>query len=266
MRLLVKIGGTLVDEAARRDALAQQLAKLAGNHAVVVVHGGGKQMTRFLEERGIQSAFVNGLRVSDEGVIDAALKVIAGSVNKQLVAALQKAGQKAVGLSGVDGQLTRAERWSEELGYVGRPVESNGALLDLLLNAGYLPTVACLAADLQGVIYNVNADQMAVSCAVAFRSDVLLFLTDVPGVKNAEGAVLERLMPTGAASLIQAGTAHGGMQAKLEAACAGLEGGVKEIMIAPGTEPDICARLLGGEALGTKLTLQPLPAGQGSLV
>ncbi len=253
MKVLVKVGGTLLDEERSRTSLAWQIGALAREHRVAVVHGGGRQMTRFLEERGIASRFVGGLRVSDETVIDAACKVIAGSVNKQFVAAFSAAGQPAVGLSGVDGGLTRAEQLREELGFVGRPVASNGALLELLIHGGYLPVIACIAGDEHGTIYNVNADQMAVSCAVAFGADRLLFLTDVAGVKDANGRVLPDLEMAELEGLIQSGVAYGGMQAKLEAAKGAVEKGVSEVVIASGQELDVCARVFAGIPVGTRL-------------
>jgi acetylglutamate kinase len=257
MRVLIKMGGTLLDEQEQRENLARQIASLGKDHTLVVVHGGGKQLTRFLDERGITSRFVNGLRVSDERVIDAASKVIAGSVNKLLVGSLCGAGQRAVGLSGVDGGLTVAEQMDPDLEFVGTPVRSNGLLLELLADAGYLPVVACLAADESGQIYNVNADQMAVSCAVAFRASKLLFLTDVAGVRDGNGAVLSHISSAEANRLIREGVAHGGMQAKLEAASLALERGIEEVIIAPGHEPDICSRLLTGAPIGTRLVGVP---------
>ncbi len=254
MKVLIKLGGTLLDDAAKRADLAQQLTQVAKQCSLVVVHGGGKQVTRFLEERGVVSRFAGGLRVSDETVIDAVTKVIAGSINKQLVAALCAAGQWAVGLSGVDGSLTTALPVSPELQFVGKPQRTDGKLLEVLLSAGYVPAVACIAADAAGHIYNVNADQMAVSCAVGWRADKLLFLTDVPGVKNAAGTVAAHLTPPEIHELIQSGAAHGGMQAKLESAVWALEGGLSEVVIAPGQEADICGQLLAGKAIGTRIS------------
>lgn len=253
MKVLIKLGGTLLDETDRQADLARQLARISDQ--LVVVHGGGKQVTRFLEERGIQSRFVGGLRVSDESVIDAVTKVIAGSVNKRLVSALISAGRASVGLSGIDGALTVAAQLNSELAFVGSPGRTDGRLLDLLVQGGYLPVVACLAGDSHGNIYNVNADQMAVSCAAGWRADKLLFLTDVAGVRGAAGAVLSRLDEKDIEELIQSGTAHGGMQAKLNAARAALQSGLAEVVIASGHEPDICARLLAGEPLGSRLFL-----------
>jgi acetylglutamate kinase len=255
VKVLVKLGGTLLDEVASRASLARQLAEVSREYELVVVHGGGKQVTRYLEERGVQSRFVGGLRVSDNAVIEAVTHVIAGGVNKQLVAAIVAAGESAVGLSGVDGPLTLAGQLSPELGYVGKPLWTDGRLLDLLVNAGHLPVIACIAGDKQGNIYNVNADQMAVSCAAGFGAEKLLFLTDVPGVKNGDGQVVTSLNRTAISGLIASGVAHGGMQAKLEAAVNGLENGVSEVTIALGREDNVCARLLAGEALGTRLVL-----------
>ncbi|MBV9443712.1 MAG: acetylglutamate kinase [Acidobacteriaceae bacterium] len=256
MKVLIKVGGTLLDEPESRARIARQLAEIAREYELVVVHGGGRQMTRYLEERGIQSRFVDGLRVSDEPVIDAILKVIAGSVNKQLVLAITSAGESAVGISGVDGLLTRAVQLDPALHAVGRPEKTEGRLLNLLVNAGHIPVIACIAGDAQGNVYNVNADQKAVSCALGWRADKLLFLTDVSGVKNQHGEVVPRLSPAEAHELIESGIATAGMRAKLDAALIALDSGLQEVLIASGQEPAVCTRLLAGDELGTRLSLQ----------
>ncbi len=254
-KILVKLGGTLLDEPASRDRLAAELTAVSRRPGLqmTVVHGGGKQLTRFLAERGVESEFVGGLRVTTPEVVDAVLKVFAGTVNHTLVAALVAAGSLPVGLTGIDALLTEAEQWNPELGAVGKPVRSNGALLDLLTSNGYLPVVACVAGDRQGNIYNVNADQMAASCAAGFGASELLFLTDVPGVMDAAKQILPRLSRAASERLITDGVATGGMQAKLEAAHRALEGGVAEVVIAPGAALEIVARLLDGELIGTRL-------------
>jgi acetylglutamate kinase len=253
VKILIKLGGTLVDDLSSRAALAAEIAGLSRLHSVVVVHGGGKQVTNFLNERGVQSRFVNGLRVTDEAVLDAVTKVIAGTVNQQIVSALVANGAHAVGLSGIDGPLTIAEQLDPQLGFVGRPKETDGRLLNVLIGAGYLPAIACVAGDLEGNVYNVNADQMAVSCAADWGADRLLFLTDVPGVKNAEGHVMPELTSAAIAGLIASGVAHGGMQAKLEAANSAIERGVGEVSIALGRDTRICSRLISGEHVGTRI-------------
>jgi acetylglutamate kinase len=253
MRVLVKLGGTLLDSEESRTAIAGQLTRaFAANREMVVVHGGGKQMTRFLAERNVESQFVEGLRVTTPEVLDAVLKVFAGTVNHLLVAALVRAGTMAVGLSGIDACLAEAEQLRPELGAVGRPVRSNPAVLETLTGGGFLPVVACVAGDRQGNIYNVNADQMAVACASGYGAAKLLFLTDVDGVKGADGAVIPRLTLAESRQLIVDGVATGGMQAKLNAAADALLGGVGEVLIAPGAATEVLARLLAGEAVGTR--------------
>jgi acetylglutamate kinase len=253
MKILVKLGGTLLDSSASRSRLASQIAAAAAAHATVVVHGGGKQMTRFLTERGVESRFINGLRVTTPETMDAVVKVLAGSVNHELVAALTAAGVRAVGLSGLDSNLTEAEQMDPELGQVGRVVRSNPELLHLLTGNGYLPVVACMAGDRQGRMYNVNADQMAVACAAGFGAEQLIFLTDVDGVLDGAKQVRSRLTVADCGELIAGGIATGGMLAKLNAATSALRQGVSQVRIANGSTPDVLGRLLSGEALGTTL-------------
>jgi len=255
LKILVKLGGTLLDQEPLRASLAAQIATAArAGREVVVVHGGGKQMTRFLTERGIESRFVNGLRVTTPETMDAVVKVLAGTVNHELVAALTKAGANAVGLSGVDASLATAEQMDPALGAVGRVVRSNPALLGLLTANGYIPVVACMAGDAQGRMYNVNADQMAVACAAGFEVDQLVFLTDVDGVLDGAKQLLRQLTIADCERLISDGVATGGMEAKLNAARSALRQGVGQVRIAPGAAPDALSRLLAGEPLGTRLT------------
>ena len=252
MKLLIKLGGTLLDAAESRERLAREITAIARREQVVLVHGGGKQMTRFLAERGIESRFVNGLRVTTPDVIDAVVKVFAGSVNAQLVAAFRAAGARPVGLTGLDAGLVDAEQLAPELGQVGKPVASDGRLMDLLVRASYLPVVACVAGDRNGSIFNVNGDQMAVACAQGFAADRLIFLTDVEGVRDASGQTCPELTIAQGLQLIASGAATGGMQAKIEAAVTALQYGVGQVLIAPGSSPDIVNQLLAGERIGTR--------------
>lgn len=271
-KLLIKLGGTLLDAPESRQRLAHEIAAAAAEpdnrstrNQIVVVHGGGKQMTRYLAERGVESRFVNGLRVTTPEIIDAVLKVFAGSVNAELVAAFRAAGARPVGLSGLDAGLVDAELLNPDLGQVGKPVRSDARLLhlltgdlltgDLLTGEAYLPVVACVAGDADGNVYNVNADQMAVACAASFGAESLIFLTDVEGVRDREGAVCRTLTCVQATSLIREGVATGGMQAKLEAAMDALGKGVSQVLIAPGTLAGVVGRLLAGEDVGTRLIL-----------
>jgi acetylglutamate kinase len=254
MRALIKLGGTLLDTAEPRHRLAGEIARaVQSGLEAVIVHGGGKQMTRYLAERGIESRFVNGLRVTTPEVLDAVLKVLAGSVNQELVAALVAAGARAVGLSGMDALLTEAKPISEELGLVGKPVRSDPRLLHTLLQAKYLPVVACVAGDRTGNFFNVNADQMAVSVASALQVEKLLFFTDVDGVRGADDRVQSALSLDQCRELIESGVASGGMRAKLESAAEALNAGIDEVVIASGAVADIVSRFIAGEAIGTRI-------------
>jgi acetylglutamate kinase len=254
MKVLIKLGGTLLDAAESRLRLASEISS-AVNQGLqcVVVHGGGKQMTRYLASHGVESRFVNGLRVTTPDVLDAVIKVLAGSVNRELVSAFIACGARAVGLSGMDALLTEATQMSEELGWVGKPVRSDGRLLNVLLESEYLPVIACLAGDRQGQFFNVNADQMAVSVATALRADKLLFLTDVDGVRGENNVVHSTLNTDQCRKLIETGVAIGGMRAKLESAIQALQVGIPEVIIAAGTAPGVIGKFLAGDLIGTRL-------------
>lgn len=252
MKTLIKIGGSLIDDPASRRLIASQIKDhVAAYPGTAIVHGGGKQMTRFLEERGVASEFVDGLRVSSPAVIDAVLKVFAGSVNHELVAQLVAAGLDAIGLTGIDSALTECELLNPALGQVGRPFQTNPRILDTLTASRFLPVIACVGGDRTGKVYNVNADQMATSIAAAWNVDRLLFLTDVEGVRGADGIAIPQLNQAAAADLIAKGVATGGMLAKLRAAQFALENGVGEVRIVHGAAPHVIARVAKGEPLGT---------------
>jgi acetylglutamate kinase len=251
LKALIKIGGSLLDDPASRNDIARQIAGVAASGvSLTVVHGGGKQMTRFLEERGIQSRFVGGLRVTTDETIDAVLKVLAGTVNTQLTAALCAAGVRAVGLTGIDAGLATAEQLDPELGFVGRVVASDPSVLDALAHARMLPVVACVAGGNDGRIFNVNGDSMAVAIAKSWGVDRLVFLTDVSGVLDDKKAIIPILNAAGCKELIASGVASGGMQAKLNAATDAVAGGVREVRIVKGTDPFIVKRVFEGGVEG----------------
>lgn len=261
MKILIKIGGTLLDSEASRLRLAAEIGDLtASGTQCVVVHGGGKQMTRFLLEGGVESQFIDGLRVTTPEVLDAVLKVLAGTVNHELVAAFIAAGALAVGITGMDGLTTRAEPLSAELGAVGKPVGSDPRLLQTLLEHGYVPVVACVAGDRTGRFYNVNADQMAVACAAALAVDRLFFLTDVEGVLDGERQTRRTLTIGECIELIDQDVATGGMRAKLEAATEAMRRGVEQVVIAPGAVHGVVGQLMSGQAVGTRLVGEPVGA------
>jgi len=255
MKLLIKLGGTLLEEKETRRRLAAEIAAVVEvGHETVVVHGGGKRLSRYLDTHGIESEFRHGFRVTPPEMLDAVLRIFAGEINHHLVAELNNAGARAVGLSGIDAGLVCAVPLSEDLGAVGKVDQVDASILNLLTSQGYLPAVACVAGGRKDDIYNINADQMAVACAGGFAADELIFLTDVEGVLDQEGTLVPQLSADQAENLVANGTAHGGMEAKLRAAMAGLAEGIARVRIVAGAGESALTRVVRGEPMGTTLT------------
>lgn len=247
MRFVVKLGGASLEDKALLHLCGKAIAELArdGNQ-VAVVHGGGVQLTRTLTQMGKTSEFISGLRVTDAETRDAALMVLAGRVNKSLVAALGTHGQAAVGLSGGDGHVFRArkKKTNPDLGFVGEIAATDPRWLDAIWAMGAVPVISSIALGFDGEYYNINADEMAAACAVATHADALVFLTDVPGVKGADGAVLRWLATPQIATLERDAVITGGMLPKLHACRHALTHGVKRVRILPAASaqllPDLC--------------------------
>jgi acetylglutamate kinase len=254
MKLVIKIGGAALDQAELRRGCAHAIAELAREHQVAVVHGGGAALTRLLAQLGKKSEFVGGLRVTDSEARDAALMVLAGLLNKQLVAELSAHGCTAVGLCGGDGNAFRAKQKCADLGFVGEICAADSSWIEAIWAKGAVPVISSLALGFDGIYYNVNADQMASACAIACGADALLFLTDVPGVKDASGSVMRWLPEATIASLTAESVISGGMLPKLEACRQALHRGVARVLITPAAEAAVLARF-GSEplALGTEV-------------
>ncbi|MBI4467251.1 MAG: acetylglutamate kinase [Acidobacteria bacterium] len=258
MKLVIKLGGAAVDDRALLDRCAGALAGLTRRgYRVAVVHGGGPALTRTLNQLGKTSEFVDGLRVTDAETRDVAVMVLAGGVNKRLVAALARAGQPALGLCGGDGLAFRARKLpanGRDLGFVGEVCAADPSWLESIWARGALPVVASLALGLDGEYYNINADQMAAACAVACQADALVFLTDVPGVWDAERTPIGRLSTAQIAALAERAVIQGGMLPKLEACRRALGGGVSRVHIVPAAEVDAVAGVLAAKVqLGTEV-------------
>ena len=252
MKLLIKLGGTLLESDESRASLARQIKVLReGGHSLVVVHGGGKRLSRYLSGLDHMSEFRGGLRVTPPEILDAVLRVLAGSVNRQLVAEFQRAGLRAVGLTGIDAGTVQASQLDPDLGLVGKVEDVDPTLLERLVEDGYVPTVACIAGGEGGSIYNVNADQMASACASALDVDRLVFLTDVGGVLDKDGDPISSLDIRGAEALIESRVAVGGMEAKLKAAIEALRDGIRGVSVVNGHEADILAKATRGDHVGT---------------
>lgn len=241
MKLVVKIGGAALDDKELVGKFAKTIPDLCREgHRLVIVHGGGAALTRTLKQLGCESLFVDGLRVTDSQTRDVAIMVLAGQLNKQLVAAIGDAGQPALGMCGGDLRMFLASKKKQpDLGYVGEICSVDARWIERLWNAGVVPVVSSLALGFDGEYYNVNADSMASACAVACGADALIYLTDVPGVKDADGAVIRWLDVDAIAAMVSEATVTGGMLPKLEACTNALKKGVTRVRILPASQAEV---------------------------
>jgi acetylglutamate kinase len=208
-----EIGGAALDDNELVSKFAKTIPDLCREgHKLVIVHGGGATLSRTLNQLGCGTTFIDGLRVTDSKTRDVAMMVLAGLLNKQLVAAIGDAGQPSIGICGGDLHIFRATRKTQpDLGYVGEVCEVDIAWIERLWSAGAVPVVASLALGFDGEYYNVNADQLASACAVACGADALVYLTDVAGVKDAEGTVIRGLDVNAIPAVVEEATVSGGM-------------------------------------------------------
>jgi acetylglutamate kinase len=242
MKIVVKLGGATLENAELLHRAALAVKQLADEHQVVVVHGGGSALTRVLNQVGKTSEFIDGLRVTDAETRDFAVMVLAGHMNKKLVASLATVGQSSVGMCGGDGMAFRARKKApngHDLGFVGEISAADPRWIHAIWQQGCVPVISSVALGIDGQYYNVNADQMASACAVACQADALIFLTDVPGVKDADGLVIRWLNLNLAAELTEKSVIFGGMLPKLDACKNALLHGVNRVRILPAAEVEM---------------------------
>jgi len=246
--VVVKYGGHAMGDPVLGQAFARDIALLKQSKVnPIVVHGGGPQIGSMLEKMGIESKFEGGLRVTDQKTVEIVEMVLAGSINKEIVAMINAEGEWAIGLCGKDGNMVFAEKAKKtvldadsniervlDLGFVGEPVEVDRTLIDLLARSEFIPVVAPVAPGRDGHTYNINADIFSGAIAGAQQAERLLFLTDVPGVLDKSGALIPQLTVAEARALIADGTISGGMIPKVETCFAALERGVKGVVILNG--------------------------------
>jgi acetylglutamate kinase len=254
-RFLVKIGGSTLGQ---EDTTLEDLAWLQGQgYQPIVVHGGGKTITQWLEKMAVPTKFVGGLRVTDEQSIDVVVAVLAGVVNKGLVASINAIGGRAMGLSGADGAMVKGRIKDPQLGLVGEVTRVDGGPVEATLAKGYMPVISPIGVlEKDGkatqTLLNINADTAAAAIGAALGVETCIFLTDVPGVKGADGNVMPRLSPSRVKELTASGVISGGMIPKVEAAMQALAF-VKSSLILDGRTSHALRQSLAGAALGTRI-------------
>ena len=250
--IVLKIGGSaLGEDAAALDAIA---SLHDSGHSLAVVHGGGPLVGEWASQLGYETKFVRGLRVTDEPTRDLALAVLGGLANARIVAALIGRSVPAVGITGIDGGILRAQRESSELGYVGNVRRVDSALLEELIDAGRVPVIAPAALEEPAgeapEMLNVNGDNAAGAIAAALGARLLVFVTDVPGVRAKDGKVVPQLDRDRARALVEDGTIEGGMLPKVEACLVASGAGCRSAIV-EARAGDAVERLLAGERVGT---------------
>lgn len=259
--VVLKLGGELLEDREHLAGVSRLITSAARTQPLVVVHGGGKDIDAALLQAGIPKQQVDGLRITDESTLQVVVAVLAGSINTRLVAAVNAAGGRAVGLTSVDagvGLVKRAKPHRAtngelvDLGFVGEPVpQGDASLIGALTAQAFVPVIACIGASRDGSLFNVNADTLASSLAARLGAKRLIFAGGTAGVLDAEGQTIAALDAGAIVDLVRSGTATAGMVAKLRACQQAIDGGVGEVAIADGKQPRRLAALLSGTASRT---------------
>ena len=251
---VVKIGGSTLGS---HDTTLIDLVELqAKGDRFVVVHGGGKTISEWMEKQGVRPKFVNGLRVTDSQSLDIVIAVLTGLINKSLVASINNIGGRAIGISGADGRIVNAEIADPDLGYVGRVKSINTEPIEAILEAGYMPVIAPVgvhsSSSDENMLLNINADTEAGYISSSIHSDRMVFLTDVEGVLDSSKRLISRMTKKQADSLLASHVIDGGMIPKMEACIEALAGGAVSQII-DGRVPGALKDVVSGENLGTRI-------------
>lgn len=254
--VVVKYGGNaMIDEEIKQSVMQDLLLLSLVGVKVVLVHGGGPDINDTLGKMGIASQFKNGLRVTDEATMDVVQMVLAGRVNKSLVAHIASLGGKATGICGVDGAMIKVHQKSEDLGLVGTIDSIDTGLIKALVDNGYIPVVASVGVDDNGTIYNINADTVAAYIAGALQAECMVAMTNIDGVmlnKDDPASLVPKLTEADTTKLVADGVIAGGMIPKVECCIEAIQKGVKKVFIINGEIPHaILIELLTNEGLGT---------------
>ncbi len=254
--IVIKYGGNaMINEALKEQVMEDiVLLHLIGVN-VVLVHGGGPEITDTLAKIGKESKFVGGLRVTDKETVDVVQMVLAGKINKTLVNKLEINGGRAIGISGLDGHMIRAEMKNEELGYVGKIIEVDVTPINDLIEKGYIPVVSTIGCDEKGNVYNINADTAAAFIAGNMNAERLITMTDIEGIlrdKNDPHSVIPEIDIKGCYELFETGVIGGGMIPKVECCIDAIRKGVKTVTILDGRVPHaLLIEMLTDEGAGT---------------
>ena len=257
--VVIKYGGNaMINEDLKNKVMRDIVLLWLVGVKVVLVHGGGPEITDLMDKMGKKAEFVGGLRVTDKETIDIVQMVLAGKINKSLVNLLEKYGGKAMGISGIDADLIKAKPKSEALGYVGDITEVNPEVISDMLDKGYIPVVSTIARDEEGNTYNINGDTAAAAIAGALKAERMIMMTNIRGVlmdKNDPNSLVAELKISEAVSLMNSGIIDGGMIPKIDCCIEAIHRGVKHAVIIDGCKPDsIILELLTNEGDGTMIT------------
>jgi acetylglutamate kinase len=257
--IVIKLGGSIIDA---KDSAVQDVVRLSKEgYRIVLVHGGAKMVTQWMAEQGIKAEFHQGERITDLKSLSVVTAVLAGLANKETTAALIDSGVKAAGISGVDGKLVEGRQRDPQLGFLGDVVRVNPQVIESLLDGGFVPVVSPLSLNAEGrklgdpLIININGDTVAGEIAAAMRAEKLIFLTDVDGIKDKAGAIINEISIKGLQDLLVSGVAYGGMIPKLKA-CAKAAGSGVACRIVDGRRTGSAYDAVVDETNGT--TIKPI--------
>ena len=256
--IVVKYGGNaMINEELKNDVMQDLVLLNTIGIRVVLVHGGGPEISDMLKRVGKESKFVNGLRVTDSETVEIVQMVLAGKINKTLVNHLQNSGGRAIGLTGTDGHLIEAEMKNQELGFVGEITKINIDPVNDLLEKGYIPVISTIGCDSEGNIYNINADTAAARIAAALGAESLILMTDIVGLlrdKDDESTLISSVCVSEAPLLMREGIISGGMIPKIECCVEAIRQGVNKVFIIDGRVPHaLLMETLTDEGIGTML-------------
>ena len=256
--VVVKYGGNaMINETLKEQVMEDIVLLSLIGVKVVLVHGGGPEITDMLKKIGKESVFCDGLRVTDKETVEVVQMVLAGKINKSLVNMLEIKGGRAIGLSGMDGHMLHAEMKDERLGYVGRITNVDVTPIRDLLEGGYIPVVSTVGCDNEGNIYNINADTAAARIAGALSAERLFTMTDIEGIRrdrNDPTSIISKIDISGARELFETGVISGGMIPKVECCIEAIERGVESVIILDGRVPhELLIEMLTDEGAGTMI-------------